>query len=46
MYLPGLRDVLDVKAIGLSDWLMVAAIALSLLAVVELYKLLLARRLG
>jgi magnesium-transporting ATPase (P-type) len=46
MYLPGLRGVLDVKGINLSDWLLVATIALSLLAVVELYKLMLARRLG
>ena len=46
MYLPGLSGVLDVQAISLSDWLMVAAIALSLLAVVELYKFTLARRLG
>ncbi len=46
MYLPGLNGVLDVQGIDLSDWLLVAAIALSLLAVVELYKLTLARRLG
>ena len=46
MYLPGLRDVLDVQPISLADWLMVAVVALSLLVVVELYKLTLARRLG
>jgi magnesium-transporting ATPase (P-type) len=46
MYLPGLRGVLDVQGISLSDWLLVALIALSLLVVVELYKLSLARRLG
>jgi magnesium-transporting ATPase (P-type) len=46
MYLPGLREVLDVQPIGLADWFIVAPIALSLLVVVELYKLLIAPRLG
>jgi magnesium-transporting ATPase (P-type) len=45
MYLPGLRDVLDVQPISLADWFLVAPVALSLLVVVELYKLLIARRL-
>jgi magnesium-transporting ATPase (P-type) len=44
MYLPGLRDVLDVQPISLADWFLVAPVALSLLVVVELYKLLTARR--
>ncbi len=45
MYLPGLREVLDVQPIGLADWFIVAPVALSLLVVVEFYKLLIAPRL-
>jgi magnesium-transporting ATPase (P-type) len=45
MYLPGLRDVLDLQPIGWADWFLVAPVALSLLLVVELYKWLLAPRL-
>jgi magnesium-transporting ATPase (P-type) len=45
MYLPGMREVLDLQPIGWADWLLVAPLALSLLVVVELYKLLIAPRL-
>jgi len=38
MYLPGLRDILSVQPIGLTDWLLVACLAASLLVVMELYK--------
>ena len=38
MYLPGLRDVLDVEPIDIGQWLMVAAIAATLLVVVEIFK--------
>ena len=38
MYLPGLSDVLSVQPITLQDWLLVAGLALSLLVVVELWK--------
>jgi hypothetical protein len=38
MYLPGIRDVLDVEPIAFQDWLPVALIALSLLLVIEIYK--------
>jgi magnesium-transporting ATPase (P-type) len=44
MYLPGLSGLLDVQPIGFGDWLMVAAIAASLIVVMELYKGLIARR--
>jgi len=44
MYLPGLRDVLDVRPVGLSDWLSVLAVALSLVVVMEVFKALSARR--
>jgi hypothetical protein len=43
MYLPVLRDVLDVQPIALIDWVMVAAIAASLIVVMEVYKRLTAR---
>ncbi len=39
MYTPGLRDILGVSPIGFAAWLSVAALALSLLAVAELYKI-------
>jgi magnesium-transporting ATPase (P-type) len=39
IYLPGLSDVLDLQPIALTDWLMVAAIAASLLIVGEILKL-------
>ena len=45
MYLPGLRDVLDVQPIGFHEWITVAAVALSLLLVMEVYKRFVARRL-
>ena len=45
MYLPGLGGILDVQPIGFGDWVTVAAIAASLLVVMELYKVLVARRL-
>ena len=38
MYLPGLSDVLAVQPMGLADWLTVAGLALSLLAVMEIRK--------
>lgn len=40
MYLPGLSGILDLRAIGFGAWVQVALVALSLLAVAELYKLL------
>ena len=43
MYLPVLSDVLDVQPIALIDWVMVAAIAASLIVVMEVYKRLTAR---
>ena len=44
MYLPGLSDVLAVQPIGLQDWLLVAAVALSLLGAMELRKAWLRRK--
>ncbi|NIA68582.1 HAD-IC family P-type ATPase [Pelagibius litoralis] len=44
LYLPGLSDVLGVRPVSLTDWLLVAALALSLLAVMEIRKLVSARR--
>jgi magnesium-transporting ATPase (P-type) len=38
MYLPGLREVLAVQPIALQDWLLVAALAVSLLLLMELRK--------
>jgi magnesium-transporting ATPase (P-type) len=38
MYLPGLRDILDVQPVDPGDWLTVAAIAASLLVVMEVFK--------
>jgi magnesium-transporting ATPase (P-type) len=38
LYLPGLSDVLSVQPVSATDWLMVAAVAASLLAVMEFYK--------
>ena len=38
LYLPGLSDVLAVQPVVAVDWLLVAAVAVSLLAVMELYK--------
>jgi hypothetical protein len=38
MYLPVLGEVLDVRPIALMDWVMVAAIAASLIVVMEVYK--------
>jgi magnesium-transporting ATPase (P-type) len=43
MYLPGLSDLLDVQPVGLGDWITVAAIAASLILVMEVYKRLAAR---
>jgi magnesium-transporting ATPase (P-type) len=45
MYLPGLSGLLDVQPIGLGDWVAVAAVAVSLILVMEAYKGLFARRL-
>lgn len=44
MHLPGLRDVLHLQPISLSQWLVTLGLALSLFAVSELHKLLLRRR--
>lgn len=38
MYLPGIGGVLDLQPVGLADWVVVAAIALSLLVVMEVFK--------
>ncbi len=38
MYLPGMRELLGVQPIAALDWVMVAAIAASLVLVMELYK--------
>jgi len=38
MYLPGLGDLLDIQPIGLGDWAAVAAIAASLVVVMEVHK--------
>ena len=38
MYLPGIREVLDVAPISILEWLTVAAIAVSLLVVMEAFK--------
>jgi magnesium-transporting ATPase (P-type) len=43
MYLPGLSGLLDVQPIGLGDWATVAAIAVSLILVMEIFKCLPAR---
>jgi magnesium-transporting ATPase (P-type) len=43
LYLPGLSDVLAVQPVGATEWLLVAAVAASLLAVMELYKVRLRR---
>lgn len=43
MYLPGLSGLLDVQPIGLGDWVTVAAIAVSLILVMEIFKCLPAR---
>lgn len=40
MYTPGVSQVLEVRPIDFGSWIQVAALALSLLAVSELYKLL------
>lgn len=38
LYLPGLSDVLEVAPVAIQDWLLVAALALSLLLVIEARK--------
>ncbi|MHA1114343.1 MAG: HAD-IC family P-type ATPase, partial [Alphaproteobacteria bacterium] len=38
MYLPGLRDVLDLEPVSLERWLTVAGFALGLIVVMELFK--------
>ncbi len=38
MYMPGLSGVLDIAPIGATTWLAVASVALSLVAVAEIYK--------
>ena len=45
MYLPGLRELLEVQPIAFGDWAMVAAVAMSLIVVIELYKRVVAPRL-
>jgi len=44
MYIPGLRDVLDMQPVGIVEWLSVLAVAASLLVVMEAFKGLTARR--
>ncbi|HEY5598831.1 MAG TPA: HAD-IC family P-type ATPase [Kiloniellales bacterium] len=44
MYVPGLRDVLDLQPVDLSQWLLVLAVAASLLVVMEIFKGVTARR--
>ena len=44
MYLPGLRDVLDMQPVRIVEWLSVLAVAASLLVVMEAFKGLTARR--
>lgn len=44
MYLPGLRDVLDMQPVGIVEWFSVLAVAASLLMVMEIFKGLTARR--
>jgi magnesium-transporting ATPase (P-type) len=43
MYLPALRDILDVQPIAPIEWVMVAAMAASLIVVMEVYKRLTSR---
>ena len=38
MYIPGLRDVLGLQPVSLLDWIIIAAIAGSLILVMEAYK--------
>jgi magnesium-transporting ATPase (P-type) len=38
MYLPGLRDVLDVRPVALDQWVLVLPVAVSLLVVMEVFK--------
>jgi magnesium-transporting ATPase (P-type) len=38
MYLPGLRDVLDVRPVTLDQWVLVMSVAVTLLAVMEVFK--------
>ena len=45
MYLPGLSSLLDMQPVAFTDWAMVAAVAMSLIVVVELYKKIVAPRL-
>lgn len=44
MYLPGLRDVLDMQPVGIVEWFSILAVAASLLVVMEAFKGLTARR--
>jgi len=44
MYVPGLNDVLGIKPVSLDQWVVVAAMALSVIAVMEVYKRLRAPR--
>ncbi|HYE01090.1 MAG TPA: HAD-IC family P-type ATPase [Alphaproteobacteria bacterium] len=44
MYTPGLRDVLGIAPVGFGDWLAVAASALGLIGVMEVYKAVRRRR--
>jgi magnesium-transporting ATPase (P-type) len=38
MYLPGLRDVLDVRPVSLDQWMLVMSVAATLLVVMEVFK--------
>ncbi|HIP77536.1 MAG TPA: hypothetical protein EYH07_03615, partial [Kiloniellaceae bacterium] len=44
LYTPGLSDVLAAQPVSLMEWLLVLSLALSLLAVMELWKALPGRR--
>lgn len=44
MYIPGLKDVLEVEPVSLETWLMLLPVALSMLVVMEIYKFIANRR--
>ncbi|MCK5574561.1 MAG: HAD-IC family P-type ATPase, partial [Sphingomonadales bacterium] len=46
MYTPGLSDVLDIAPVSLNAWLMAAGSALSIIMVMNVYKMVLRRRSG
>lgn len=46
MFVPGLRDVLDIQPISFEGWIEVAALSVALVAVMEIFKFLRPRRRG